>query len=98
VAVLHNDGLALEFDAWIEIVDSGAAIESPAVPGTNDLIAVEISVAQGAAGVRTATIETAEGASMVAKSVGGIVDLELGEGAWREVSQGFYFGEGHGKS
>ena len=85
VAVLHDDGMSLQLNVGVEIVDSGFAIEGPGVPRTNDLIAVEIAVTQGAAGVRAAAIETPEGALVVTESVGGIVNLDLSQRARGKV-------------
>jgi hypothetical protein len=92
---LDGDGITLELDVGIEIVDAGAAIEGPGVPRADDLIAVEITVAEGAAGVRAEAVEETEGALVIAQGVGGAVDLDLGKSAGREIGEGFDFGKGH---
>jgi hypothetical protein len=95
VAVLDGDGIAFELDVGIEIVDAGAAVKGPAMPRADDLVSVKIAVAEWTAGVRAETVEATECALVIANGVGGAVDLDLGEGAGREISEGFDFGEGH---
>ncbi len=76
-SVSHNNGIALQLDAWIEVVDACFAIECPGMPGADDLIAVQIAVSQRAARVRTQAIEAADCTVVMAQRIGVPVDLDL---------------------
>ncbi len=94
-AVADVDGMAFELNSGVEIIDAGEAIEGPGVPGADDLGAIEIAVAQRAAGVGAEAVKAAESAVVIAEGVGVAVDFHLGEGAGWEVGEGFDFEKGH---
>ena len=76
-AFANGDGIALQLDIGIEIIDAGEAIERPGMPGANDLAAIDIAIAQRTAGVWAQTIEATELACVVAECVDRAVEMNL---------------------
>jgi hypothetical protein len=94
-AFANGDGIALQLNIGIEIIHAAEAIECPGMPGTNDLAAIDIAIAQRTAGVWAQTIKAAEFAGVVAEGVDRTVEVNLFQRAGRELGERFDFDERH---
>jgi hypothetical protein len=86
--VLDTDGVAthlLPLDQWRL---AGGETKRPSVPGTDDLVALDISLTERSAGMRAIPIEGIESPTNAKQGDFPVLDLELAAGSIRNLGNG----------
>ena len=86
MAVFYDNGEGLNLHIAIGIKQASAAVPFPTVPWANQHVALESSLPQWTACMRTRAVHAVKLTFDIANGVDGVSGLDFGDGSWRQFS------------